>query len=539
MGEGMGGVGSGRRHGRAAAVSMSVTRSARVARALAIAIGLVCACSGVWAQETAPPARMPEGPFPVLDCAPPMPAPPESCVLRVPPGNLRTDLSAGAAEAGQPDPKFGIFRSANPEFPAGLSMSETLLLVDLTPGPRNGRAATFEREKALLRRFVEALPAGEPVALYGFHEAVERIVPFDADRAALLEGIAGLRLKGNNTMISSNAQRTIEALADRDATILRNLVLVSDGDEDEIGTADEIVNAASKARVSVSTLAMIWRPAGVAANAPGADFLRRVAERTSGSFQRLDLRDEGASVEGVKAFSDSFNGPLNDSGLIVPDGEPKTAIISVTLSQPVLGSPGTLSEKAYTVRFTPETASAPGAPSSAPPAAPAQDGPPAEARVLGYPAWQVASAVGGASTMLLVAAFLLIGRRRRAGAPEAPEPLPVPEGPVGDTVFVQRGERPSTPPLAFLLPTSGGRIAVTSERAEIGRGRNMAIHLADGSGSRAHAELKRDGFGGFLVADMGSLNGTWVNGKRITQAQRLADGDVLRFGEVEARFVVA
>ena len=41
---------------------------------------------------------------------------------------------------------------------------------------------------------------------------------------------------------------------------------------------------------------------------------------------------------------------------------------------------------------------------------------------------------------------------------------------------------------------------------------------------------------GFAVVDLGALNGTKVNGQRITQMYVLADGDQVQFGNTTMRF---
>jgi pSer/pThr/pTyr-binding forkhead associated (FHA) protein len=48
--------------------------------------------------------------------------------------------------------------------------------------------------------------------------------------------------------------------------------------------------------------------------------------------------------------------------------------------------------------------------------------------------------------------------------------------------------------------------------------------------SRRHAQLRRTG-GGWEILDLGSLNGTWVNGWRVDRAT-LHDGDVVQLGDL-------
>lgn len=71
-------------------------------------------------------------------------------------------------------------------------------------------------------------------------------------------------------------------------------------------------------------------------------------------------------------------------------------------------------------------------------------------------------------------------------------------------------------------------IALTAPRFTIGRDAKNALPLRQPGVSRYHAEVIRLG-NDFLLRDLGSTNGSFVNGTR-TSEQLLNDGDVLRFG---------
>lgn len=75
-------------------------------------------------------------------------------------------------------------------------------------------------------------------------------------------------------------------------------------------------------------------------------------------------------------------------------------------------------------------------------------------------------------------------------------------------------------------------------RLNVGRATDNHLHLNHGSVSKIHASLRMDNFGTLLVADTGSTNGTHINGQRIPygEAHPLNDGDLVAFGDVEARF---
>jgi hypothetical protein len=74
----------------------------------------------------------------------------------------------------------------------------------------------------------------------------------------------------------------------------------------------------------------------------------------------------------------------------------------------------------------------------------------------------------------------------------------------------------------------------------IGRSRVCAIPILHKSVSRCHAVIGHYP-SGFYITDLGSLNGTWVNEKRLTAADRtmLQDGDLIQFGAVQVEFFLS
>lgn len=86
---------------------------------------------------------------------------------------------------------------------------------------------------------------------------------------------------------------------------------------------------------------------------------------------------------------------------------------------------------------------------------------------------------------------------------------------------------------SLVLPT-GQRISLSEQVLTIGRLPECNIVLQDANASRHHAEIRPQG-DGFVVVDLGSTNGTRVNGVRISQ-QLLEDGDVVAIGNARLVF---
>lgn len=83
-------------------------------------------------------------------------------------------------------------------------------------------------------------------------------------------------------------------------------------------------------------------------------------------------------------------------------------------------------------------------------------------------------------------------------------------------------------------PTSGSRYGLERLVTTAGRHPESDIFLDDITVSRRHAEIVREAEG-YVVRDVGSLNGTYVNRDRIEEAM-LANGDELQIGKFKLVF---
>ena len=81
----------------------------------------------------------------------------------------------------------------------------------------------------------------------------------------------------------------------------------------------------------------------------------------------------------------------------------------------------------------------------------------------------------------------------------------------------------------------GDAIPVDSQPVSVGRGGQNDVPLdGDDFASALHARFEPRG-DGLWVEDVGSTNGTFVNGARVTTARRLRGGDVVRVGQTDLR----
>lgn len=107
--------------------------------------------------------------------------------------------------------------------------------------------------------------------------------------------------------------------------------------------------------------------------------------------------------------------------------------------------------------------------------------------------------------------------------PDEPLPEPVPPEPEPEPVRE-----------VVTLSFEGREVPVSGDRVVLGRSRECDIRLADANVSRRHAEVRAED-GTYWIVDLGSTNGTELNGRRIERAE-LSDGDVITLGSTDVRF---
>jgi predicted component of type VI protein secretion system len=91
---------------------------------------------------------------------------------------------------------------------------------------------------------------------------------------------------------------------------------------------------------------------------------------------------------------------------------------------------------------------------------------------------------------------------------------------------------------AALVLQNGERITLDTESLKIGRQASCRVVFNDSNVSREHAQMRRS-TDGWKLLDLGSTNGTKINGVKITEEQLLVNGDELGFGTSSAKFEIS
>jgi hypothetical protein len=122
---------------------------------------------------------------------------------------------------------------------------------------------------------------------------------------------------------------------------------------------------------------------------------------------------------------------------------------------------------------------------------------------------------------------------------EAPPPAGLPlEEPEHTMIYrssppAEDTTEPEPEPERATVSFGGKTRTISAPKAVLGRSRDCDVRIADENVSRRHAEIRHDD--GWWIVDLGSTNGTTVNGSR-AKRERLRDGDRITIGSTEIVF---
>jgi FHA domain-containing protein len=127
-------------------------------------------------------------------------------------------------------------------------------------------------------------------------------------------------------------------------------------------------------------------------------------------------------------------------------------------------------------------------------------------------------------------------------AEPSPEPMPI-QASEQTMVLARPGHEPATPDSAsrayLLVHTDGAprvRFDLGGAVISIGRASDNDVIVDDPEVSRHHCQLKLQ-HGAYSLADLGSRNGSWINGQPVSEVA-LGPGDVIQIGSTEIEFQV-
>lgn len=493
-------------------------------------IAALCFGSPTLAQETDDiSSRAPEDGLAVLDCAPPRPAPGDSCIVRVPSGYVLTELES--EKVGDQEVQFKILRK-DADLPEDVLISSTLVMIDLSRGPSNGRLQTWPRERDAIIRMIENLPSEGELAIYGFGADLTLLSSFSTSRDLAIAAVRAIEIDQNNTILSTNLRTAIEQLRDRSDAVLKNLIVISDGDEEGIGSFEGLAEQAAQAGVTLSAFGTFWRPDGAQVTSRGKDKLKQIVEPANGLRGDINLLAAGTVDQQVDAFVERFNDSIGLSGVIVPNGDPVPARIIVEMRAPA-GS--VAPDRSFSALFTPVVVDQAGDEDVSSDEETAAEG----ELLFGFPKLYVYAAIAALALFLLLLIVVLLRRRSQDGGFENELEISTAPSPQNEPTHMEV-EKPVAPLAPAPLPISaylvradtGERLPVQGELVTIGRAPDNNVVVTGEGVSRSHARLVRTQEGSFAIADMGSLNKTFINGVEVKGTKPVRIGDTIGLGKL-------
>jgi VWFA-related protein len=411
----------------------------------------------------------------------------------------------------------------------------TIFLVDVS---KSLKPEQFAQIRSALLQWTEKMGDKDRAAIVTFGESVKTAQDFTADKAALKAKIGELALADLHTRLNEGLMRALDLGRRDDADLPRRRVIVTltDGIADAAGESTREDTLARIKEEPVPIYAIGFAAASVAASDKDKGFklLGAFAHASGGSFV-------AAGSKPLEQIYAELNGNIHEANLLLLDcatcpGDGRAYPLRVKLQ----------ADK----RVLTATSEVRLAPSAAPPVRPvsAQSAPVqavAPVSVESLPIWVwLAGGVG----VVAVLVFLL-SRRKKAVPVLPPAPAPTPESgpaqtvaaPVDLSATALLKDRPSIP--VQLTAVSGahrGREWRTDVGAEtvIGRSASCAVVIDDDSEiSSKNSVLSAEG-GLLFVDDLGSTNGTAINGSPIKGRRRVSDGDLILVGRTELRLTI-
>lgn len=387
-----------------------------------------------------------------------------------------------------------------------------VVLVDVS---KSLDARAFETIRNALRQFVAGARAEDRVAVIRFGDEARVATDFTADKSVLESALAGLSPTDSRTVLHLALKSALE-LAGRLEPALpfrRAIVVLTDGKDEGSGvTAEDVLSSMNEHRAPIYAIGASRLPA--AERERHFDALRRLTAASGGAFLTGDPVEDG--YERVRKAVSSVRTARLRCTECIPDGSVRR--LQLTLSE---------GERVVTAGM--------------------------DVRLLGdappKPVQATRSYTGAAAAVgivVMAAAWLLLRRKPEAAVAEntapsgaipetspiadsVPEETPAPsvEAPFPLRVVVLRGEKPGAHYEAKL-----------AKRLVVGAGSDAGIRIRDEhTVSSRHFEIVREG-ALVVVRDLGSTNGTLVNGAPIRSTHPLRDGDIITAGAVELRLIL-
>lgn len=433
--------------------------------------------------------------------------------------------------------EIGPYPASTKSLQAFSSSGEGISYIFLVDVSKSLKPDQFAKIRNALLQWTEKMGAKDRAAIVSFGESVKTAQDFTADKAVLKTKIDELALTDLHTRLNEGLVRALDLgrRGDADLPPRRVIVTLTDGVADAVGgsTRDDTMARIKEEPVPIYAIGFAAASVSARDKDEGFKLLGAFAHASGGAFVAagaVPLDELFAKIH--KMLGEAYLLTL-DCATCPGDGRAYPLRVKFLADNRVLTATSD-------VRLAPG-AVLPVAVPVAPPMAPVE---PLEDSL---PLWVWLA--GGAG--IVAALGLLLSRRKKAApAHQPPAPDPTPDARVAQTIAVpidlavtaMPKARPSGIPirLTAVSGTQHGRewLAEVGAETVIGRSPRCAVVIDDDSEvSSRNSVLSAEG-GLLFVDDLGSTNGTAVNGSPIVGRRRVGDGDLILVGRTELRLTI-
>jgi Mg-chelatase subunit ChlD len=380
----------------------------------------------------------------------------------------------------------------------------------------------FAEVKTAMRSWVTSLAPGDRGAVLTVGDSVRVVTDFTADRDTLAAAVDPLQLSDNQTRLFEGLTRAAEIgrTVDPQLPARRVIVVLSDGLDDVFGgmSEAEVLERLRTDHVPIYAIGL-YRPPRTKEKEQGLRVLGNLARASGGALERVDARPLAEIYDAMRRRTREVLAVDISCQQCPWDGGLHRLQITARVGTRVLTD-------GLDVRLLPEPTPAP------PPPAPVTS-----------PRWAPVAGLAAAALLALLAGWALYRKRRRKPEPEAPqlggpdlERVPAQEA--AGAANVTGAPQIRLTPIGINAPGEA-RMFTVENRILVGRSPSETdFSLPDDEEiSSVHCALVWED-PAIILRDLGSTNGTSVNGVPIRTEHRVEHDDVIGIGRSELRLSV-
>ncbi len=382
-------------------------------------------------------------------------------------------------------------------YPYGQNITALLIVIDIAALERpDGRS----RIPAHIERILAAVKPHHRVGVATFDAQPRVSLPLGASAEDIVTAVQTLAREPSPVALSQDAMAAIRSLAASPAARKAILFFGDESTNPDAYYHSKLVAAARDAQVLV--FGVVYPSTNPMP--PALEALRQLAKESGGDL----IIARAPDYELPEPFATDPFAAIDSGGRLSIDLTPAigarlTGPQTLTLN---VASGDQALEVEVPVIIGPPT----------PPTPPKAKAGPATMTQSGMPPWMWLSAL--AAAFLALSAVLFLRTRRPRSLADSPK-----TGPPAARAYVTRSDGDAS------------RLLVATTPWRIGRGKDNELVLRDNSVSRHHAEIVRDGSGRFAIKDLDSLNGVFVDNKKV-QWTALPDGAQIDIGDLRLTF---